>query len=165
MRRIKVLLLAPLALLCGCNFGDKKVMRFLAIWTGGFTVQQVIKGADSPKDRAGYNLKGYLKILSNRQEFWIHLEGSQQGVDIKGNYKLEKDRITLKIGPATKIDDFGGIDKRNPNLKWIPSEDLQASFGRPIILDLSKDGMKLTGLITTIGPVLGKYEFTKAYKE
>lgn len=167
MIRSRVFALTALAILSlgGCNFGDKKVIRFLAIWNGGFEVESISKGPDSPKDRTRSGLKGYLKILSNKQEFWIHIEGEQQGVDIKGTYKIDKNRITLKAGAATKIDDFGGIDQRNPNLKWIPSEDLQASFAKPIVLDLSKDGMTLTGLTTTIGPLTGKYKFEKAYKE
>lgn len=153
-----------LLLTAGCNFGNKEHIRFLALWNGKFKVEKVLTGPDSPQDRARYELKGYIKILSNKSEFWIHLEGEQQAIDIKGTYKIEKDRIQLRASSDTRIDDFGGEDKRNPNLKFIPIQALKDSYAKPIILDLSKDGLKLTGLTFTLGPVEGQYEFEKAYK-
>jgi hypothetical protein len=155
----KRLLIAPLfALLIGCNH-NKELMPFLGKWSGSFEVAE-ITGGGTAKDLKRESLKGYVQVYATERSYKMEMEGEQETVNISGFWTISGNRITLKperIG----IDDRGGEDKRDPNKKFIPSEDVQAAYGRPLVLSEAADKKSLTGLKITIGKLVGTHRFVK----
>ncbi|CAN5670755.1 hypothetical protein BH11ARM2_BH11ARM2_00910 [soil metagenome] len=152
MRRLAPLFLLVLA---GCG-GHKELLPYFGKWNGAFEVETA-PGA-SPKDLSRETLRGYLMLYGSNRRFLLHLEGEQQTVDLDGAWTLTGKQVEARA-KKIEIDDEGGEAHRDPNKKWIPSDDLQTAMGRPIILNLSADAKRLTGPATTIGALQGAYRF------
>lgn len=153
MRRLAPFLILALA---GCGGGHKELLPYLGKWNGAFEVER-FAGA-TPKDLSRETLRGYLMLYATNRRFLLHFDGEQQAVDLDGTWALNGKQVELR---ATKveIDDQGGEEFRDPNKKWIPSDQLQAAVGRPIILNPSTDGKRLAGPATSIGDRTGAYRF------
>lgn len=148
------------ALIGKASCSNKDIVPFLGKWAGGFKVERVDNGPDTAKDRERSSLNGYVQIYGTNHSFKMHLEGEQQIVDMAGNWTLKKNRVTLRVTDF-KMDDQGGEDARNPNMKFIPADVLQVGYSRPLVLELTADKKHLNGLLTSIGPLVGKHEFSK----
>ena len=151
----------PVALglaLAGCH--SQAGIPYYGKYEGGFIVHTV-PGVNSV-DKASWSLKGYLQLLAFKDQFNIHLEGRQQIIDVKGNWRLEPRQITLQV-TSIKFDDGGGAEKRNPNLPYIPAEDFKAAYAKEITLRIGKDKdrVTLTGPTLSMGSILGQHEFLK----
>ena len=144
--------------LTGC--GDKKVVPFLGQWEGHFQVNKVGKGSDTAIDRKQYSQKGYVSVRLNKHIYTMHLEGEQQQLDIKGTWSYSGQQITLEPTDI-KVNDDNGDKGPNPNLKYVPSEDLYNAYQKKITLKLSPDGSTLQGLTTTRAFLEGVHIFKK----
>lgn len=145
--------------LVGCG-GDANRLKFLGQWTGAFEVDKVLKGPDGPEDRKHSDLRGYISIVLNKMGYTMHLEGEQQQVDIKGTWSYSGQQITLEPKDV-KVNTDGGEHGVNPNLKYVPDEDLYAAYQKKITLKVSSDGSTLKGLTTTIAFLEGVHTFKK----
>jgi hypothetical protein len=151
-------------LLSGC--GDSKKIRFLGMWNGGFEVSGVGGKNDlSLKGLEALSLSGYLKVLANKNEYWLKLDGKQQGIEIKGKWSYDdaSSRLTLRPNDI-QIDDGGGEEFRDPNKPWVPVEKLRAAYEKPIVLDLKGENKKYEGLEMSVGSLQGVHRFEKAYR-
>jgi hypothetical protein len=154
----RVLGLIPLLMILGC--GDQKTVPFLGQWEGAFTVDRVLKGIDTPKDRTRHKLKGYVKIVLNKKSYKMHLQGEQQTIDIDGKWTYDGRQLTLEpidvnIPPVSKEGDF------DPNLKFIPAAELYAAYQKKLTFKLDEKTKTLTGLTTTIADLEGSHSFKK----
>ena len=156
-RRLGIGIIALLAL-SGC--GVNPITPYLGRWHADFLVEKLLRG-DSADARKRESLHGYLQVYATENRFKMQLEGEQQGIDLTGNWILDKEKIRLKCSEI-KIDDHGGSDKRDPNLKYIDSDVIRATYAREIILRRSKDHTKLVGLEITVGNLLGHHEMNRS---
>jgi len=157
---VLLLIAVSFAVVYQASSSNKTLVPYLGKWTGAFNVQRVTKGADSTTDRERSSLHGFVQIYATNRKFKIHLDGEQESLDVAGVWTLKKNRMTLTVTDFV-LDDQGGEDMRNPNMKFIPAEELRIGYSRPLVLDLSPDKKKLTGLPITIGNLVGKHEFVK----
>lgn len=157
MRKFKFAILC-LVLVAGCNF-NKALMPFLGKWSGSFEVTD-IAGGGSESDKRRETLKGYIQVYATDRIYRMEMEGEQESVVVTGAWTIKGNRITLKPDHVL-IDDQGGADKRDPNKKFIPAADVQAAYGRPLVLTESSDKKSLTGLTMTIGKLTGTHRYIK----
>jgi hypothetical protein len=143
----------------GCN-PNQQYVPYFGKWDGALNILEIPDGPNTPKDRERESLRGYLMIYGARQKFDLHLEGEQETLDITGQWRLEKDRLTLKASKID-IDDQGGEAFRDPNRKFIPAPDLRQAYGKTIVLKLSPDKLKLTGLKISVGRRIAIHEFSR----
>jgi len=134
-------------------------MPFLGKWSGSFVVSE-IQGGGTDKDMKRESLKGYVQVYATNRSYKMEMEGEQETIDISGSWTIKGNRITLTPGKIV-IDDQGGVDKRDPNKKFILSDEAQAAYGRPLILSESPDKKSFTGLLITIGKLVGTHRFVK----
>lgn len=156
----RLLWLLPLAALtAGCN-PNQAWMPYLGKWNGRFLVDQITQGPNTAEDRQRYMLEGWLQVYATGQKYRMELNGEQVTVSISGTWRLERNAAVFRA-TEIKIDDKGGEDARNPNLKYIPNEAIKATYGQPLILRLGKDDKSLRGLLITLGPLIGAHEFER----
>lgn len=153
-------LVIALALTGRAACSNKDLIPFMGKWAGGFVVDRVKQGPDTDKDRKRSGLNGYLQIYGTQRSFKLHLEGEQQTLDIAGTWIAKGNKVTLTTTDF-QMDDQGGADLRNPNQKFVPAEDLNRGYSHPVVLTLSADKKRLTGLPTSIGDLVGRHEFVK----
>jgi hypothetical protein len=134
-------------------------MPFLGKWSGEFQVSE-IQGGGTAKDMKRESIRGYIQVYATSRSYKMEMEGEQETIDISGTWTIKGHRITL-LPETIKIDDQGGVDARDPNKKFIPAEEVQKAYGRPILLSESEDKKSLTGLKTTIGKLTGTHRFVK----
>lgn len=151
------LALALALISCGPN---KEKVRFLGQWTGQFTIDKIGKGPDSPMDRKHHMLRGYISIVLNKNKYTMHMEGEQQQVDIKGFWTYKDNQVTLSPAEVNVKSD-GGDKGYDPNLKYVPDEELHQAYLKKFTFNLSKDGSTLQGLTTTIAFLEGVHAFKR----
>ncbi|CAN5419607.1 hypothetical protein BH11ARM1_BH11ARM1_03930 [soil metagenome] len=133
---------------------------FLGKWNGGYVVTSIGPITD-PNILKGNKLDGYVVIYGAEHKFAMELSGPQQDINVTGTWRIVKaTRLELKSN-GVKIDDFGGADKRNPNLPYIPNEIVSKVFDQPFVLDLADGNQKFVGLLNKFGNLTGKYEFDR----
>jgi hypothetical protein len=156
--------LAFCLLLAGCN---DRLRPYLGHWDGEFAVSSSSVPAEPLK------LHGYVQLYETGDKFIIEIANPVQKLTLKGNWKLLK----LAARPtehgdfsARMVDlfvtDFGleqlPVERlRVTHRAYIEPAALHAAFGKPVVLRLSEDGKHLEGLLTTIGPMMGRFEFSK----
>jgi hypothetical protein len=159
--KINIFSIAIVFALTGVGCGDKRPVPFLGTWPGQFTVDKVNRGPDGPDDRKHHCLHGDLVIRLDKKSYMLHLAGEQQQVDVKGTWSYSGNQITLDPTKDVKVSTDGGKEGVNPNRKYVPDEELYLAYGKKITLKLSKDGLSLEGLRTTIAFLEGTHSFKK----
>lgn len=149
-----------IALLALSGCGVNPMTPYLGRWHADFTVDKVLKN-DTETNRKRESLHGYLQVYATENRFKMLLEGEQQGVALSGNWTLKGDQLRLKFGEI-KIDDRGGSDLRDPNLKYIESDVIRATYSRDLILNRTRDHKRLVGLEITMGNLLGHHEMNRS---
>lgn len=134
-------------------------MPFLGKWKGKFEVAEV-QGGVTAQDIKRETLKGYVQVYATNRLYKLEMEGEQETIDVTGVWTIKANRITLSP-QKVDIDDQGGADKRDPNKKFIPSDEAQLAYNRPIVLTESRDKKSLTGLEISIGKLVGTHRFVK----
>ena len=157
MKRTAPLLFAVI-LASGCN-NHSDLMPFLGKWSGGFVVTSISTGGTA-SDLKREQLNGFVQIYATKRSYKMELEGEQETIRIDGNWTIRGKQITLNPKDLV-IDDKGGSAVRDPNKKFIPSEDVRAAYGRPMVLTESNDKKNLHGPETTVGHLLGHHDFVK----
>ena len=135
--------------LAGC--GSEKLVPYLGKWTGSFE-------PDSPK--SPYRMGCNLQLYATGEKFRMRVEGPQQAIEVNGTWTIK--RQTILLAPReVKIDDFGGVDLRNPNLPYLPAEAIQKAFGTALACRLSRDNKTATSISLNLGPVEGTLQLRK----
>jgi hypothetical protein len=147
-----------LLLLAGC--GSKDALPYLGRWHGVFVVDKIREGS-TEQDRKREGLRGSLQVYATNHSFKLHLEGEQEVIDGEGTWSHVGTTVTLKF-TTVKIDDEGGAEKRDPNLKFIPALDVHSAYQRSMVLHLSKNKQALGGLEVSIGHLTGHHLFTRS---
>jgi hypothetical protein len=153
-----LLLLIPALLLSGC--GSKENIPFLGRWKADFVVDRMtVPGTEKDQRREG--LHGYLQVYQTGLKFKMRLEGEQEAIDGSGTWSHKGNHVTLTFTDL-KIDDMGGAQHRDPNLKFILPAAIQAAYQRELTLNMSPDKKTLNGLDVTIGNLVGRHVFTRS---
>lgn len=139
---------------------NRELIRYTGKWSGGFTVDSVVSGPDSVTVRKRNGLIGYLQIYLTGRKYKLHLEGEQQGIDVDGTWTAKGEKITL-TPKEVKIDDRGGPEQRDPNRPYLPNDDVNTAYRKPIVLSQSADKNTFAGLAMSVGRFIGKHSFTK----
>lgn len=139
---------------------NRDLIPFTGKWTGGFEIDTVTQGPDSAEEKKRNRLDGYLQVYLTKRKYKLHLEGIQQGIDVDGTWTVQGRRITLKPEKVT-IDDHGGAEERDPNKPYIPNDDVNAAYYKPIVLDQSADKQGFKGLAVTVGRFIGRHSFSR----
>lgn len=133
-------------------------MPFLGKWSGGLTVDRVgPKAIGSPKENG---LKGFLQLYRTGDRFELHLDGAQFSLVSGGTWSHKNGQVIL-TPKEVKIDDGGGWEARDPNRPWVDPAELREGYSRPMALNLSTDGQRLTGLLVSVGPLTGTHSFLR----
>lgn len=149
------LLFLPLLLLAGC--GSKTRMPYLGRWTGEWVVDSFVVGPNSPARRKAHTMAAELQLYATKNRFVMTLTGKQQTVEVEGEWTVRKGKNDLLLLPGRlKNDDRGGEDFRDPNLPFIPTDQLQKSLAAPFRLRPAGP-KKLDGLPFAIGDAIGTY--------
>ncbi|MFZ4506256.1 MAG: hypothetical protein ACOYON_00995 [Fimbriimonas sp.] len=143
------------ALLAGASCGGKERLPFLGKWALRFEVTGAGEGA-KPADLTRNELVGYLQIYATKNGFILFLEGEQQSIEVRGDWKIERKRLVLAPKDVL-IDDRGGVDVRDPNKKYLEPDGIREAYSRGLVLVPSQDGTKLEGLTMAIGPLRGRH--------
>lgn len=139
---------------------NRDLLRYTGKWEGGFTIDSIQRGPDTEEERHRNRIVGFVQIYLTNRKYTLHLEGTQQAIDIDGTWVAKGDRVTLT--PKTvKIDDKGGPELRDPNKPYIANEAVQTTYNRPMTLVQSADKRRYDGLAITLGDFLGKHHFEK----
>lgn len=154
---VGVALVLLLSLMFWASCANKGLLPYVGKWTGGFVVDDA-PGGGSARDRARNDLHGYLQLY--RSSFQMDLEGEQEGVLLKGTWAV-KGKDLMLTPTDLSIDDHGGADQRNPNLKFIPPDDVRAAYAHPLALKISPDKKRLLGLEISMGKLLGRHLFAR----
>ena len=147
-----------LFLLAGCNH-NAELLPFLGKWLGRFEVSD-IQGGGTAKDMKREQLRGFVQVYATDRSYKMEMEGEQEVIDITGNWTIKGNKITL-MPKVVKIDDQGGAEQRDPNKKFIPSDEARAAYGRPLLLAETTDKKALNGLRISIGKLIGTHHFVK----
>jgi hypothetical protein len=134
-------------------------MPFLGKWSGTFTVSE-IQGGGADKDMKRESLRGFVQVYATNRKYKMEMNGEQETIDVNGTWTIHGNRITLTPIEVI-IDDQGGIDQRDPNKKFIPSDEVRAAYGRPLILEQTPDKKALNGLKMVIGKLIGTHRYIK----
>ena len=138
--------------------GNDRFVPYIGIWQGRFQAE----GPDAPKDGdPDRDWRGYLQLYRTEEKFILHLESRSLAMDVKGKWTLKEDMRVLLTPEEFTFDDRGGQLMRDQRLKPLDPKAIQESYGRQVILDISPDRKKLTGLLTRFGPMLGRHVFAK----
>lgn len=169
MKRFFPILAAAPFILSGCFSGEQ--VPFLGRWTGSFNVSSASQKMPIKK-LARYSMNGFvelyrsqIRVLHSKDErlkskFVMHLDGEQETIDVTGQWELLNHQMML-TATDIKIDDAGGEALRDPNRTFIAADDLRASLQNPFALDFSSAKNDLKSPLLQIGPLFGRYQFTK----
>lgn len=169
MRRYLSIIAAAPILLGGCFSGEQ--VPFLGRWTGSFDVTSASQKMPIKK-LARYSMKGFvelyrsqIRVLHSKDErpkskFVMHLDGEQESIDVTGQWELRNRQLML-TATDVKIDDAGGEALRDPNRTFIAADDLRASLQNPFALDFTAEKNDLKSPLLQVGPLFGRYQFTK----
>jgi hypothetical protein len=151
------LLLILLVVVNGCT--DAAIGPMAGHWQGEFN--------GSPTDpkvtmRPEWKFKGYLQLYATGMKFKMHLESQAQIVDATGTWGHKNNKIYLATDKV-EFDDSktGGQLLQKPGLTPIDPTDVRDAISRPLVFSFSDNPQKLEGLKITIGPLLGRFDFTK----
>lgn len=158
MTKPRTLALVAIALsavaLSGCH---KPNLPFLGHWSGKFE----LTGESEPADAKALVLGGYLQLYQTGSKAILDLTNKAQHVNIVGTWKLVSPKRAEVRLQNPKID-MPPLDQLTALKEpFLDPTVLQDKLTVPIILDLSTDKNHLTGLLTTIGPLKGRFVFTR----
>ncbi len=153
--------LCALLVLFGSGCVNKEKWPYLGKWNGGFRADTLAGAA--PSDLKRWDMPGYLMIYATKWTFKLHLEAEQAIIDVKGTWKVRNNAMTLNI-VEVKIDDKGGEERRNPNLKYLSAETIRKTLGRELSFKISRDGKEIDTALLSYGDLLGIHHFKKANK-
>jgi hypothetical protein len=134
---------------------------FLGKWNGGFEIQDIRGVGASNVQKRAQELRGFVVLYGSHQKFDLEVSGQQQDIVVTGTWKVIKPTRVELTSSDVKIDDYGGVLKRDPNKPYIPNEDVTSAYEKPIILDLTDKGQKLNGLLISMGDMTGTHIFER----
>jgi hypothetical protein len=147
-----VLLAVLLVLSAGCK--SQRELSLMGLWGGEFVLE-------SPSTTGIKPFKGYLRMFGN-EKYTLHLDNSSQNFDVTGKWKIADHRLNLEVADVA-IHNPSELDQQTLNLKVIPATDIKTTFGREFFLKLGDGDTSLTGLSTSLGPLVGHERFTKRH--
>ncbi len=146
-------------LLCGCSGDETPIARAAGSWPGQFAVES----ADGKTDKAAIDaelMKGNLHLYATGMKFRLEMNTKHQGFTIGGKWTAQKDRVTI-TADTWEFDNPTDEDQKALGLKLISPDDLRTTFGHAVVFDESADKRKLTGLKTSLGKLVGRFEFVR----
>ena len=157
MRRVWLLLLP--ALLFGCSHSETAVERAAGSWPGHFEIESV-DGKTDPKIIDAEQMKGNLQLYVTGSKFKLEMKTPNQEFTIGGKWTAEKSRVTM-TADTFEFKNPTEEDQKAFGMKLILPDELRSAFGHPTVLDETADKRKLTGLKTSLGKLLGRFEFER----
>jgi hypothetical protein len=154
-------LLIPLLLIAaGCKGNDDPVARAAGVYPEGSFAIQSVNGSTDPKLILANEMRGTLWLYATKMKFRMEMKTPQQEFLVEGRWKAEDARVTLTA------DNFGFTnpseeDQKAFKLDIVKPEEIRAAFGHALVLDATPDRRKLTGLATSLGKLIGHFEFVR----
>ena len=105
-------------------------------------------------------MKGNLELYVTHSKFKLDMATRNQKFSINGTWKAEKNRATLTMD-GSHFENPTPEDEKALGLRIIKPAEIQAVFGHPFVLDESPDRRRLTGLKTSLGHMIGRFEFER----
>jgi hypothetical protein len=140
--------------LTGCN---KERIPYLGHWDGGFNVTS----STASPPTAALNIRGYLQLYRTGDKFLIELSNPTQVLDLGGKWRMVGGKRIELAFHEFKLTEPDLAKLKGMRRPFLEPADLKIAYTKPLILDLSPDGKKLTGLLMRMGPLLGRHEFSK----
>lgn len=158
MRR-RLVFLAVAAASLGCNREMTPVERAAGSWPGQFTIESV-KESEDKNEIAKWAMKGNLWLFVTKESFRLEMNTANQAFTVKGRWEAKGNRITMR-GDTYEFTFPKEEDIQAMNLPIVTADQIRSTFHAPIVLDLAEDRRTLTGLKTSMGSLIGKFEFTR----
>ena len=153
--KTKYIIYAVAFLAAGCT--DSSIAPLAGTWQGGFdgvpTDSRTIM-------RPEWTYKGYLQLYVTGMKCKMHLESEAQVLDITGTWSHKKDKIYV-VPKDLAFDDRGGKLLQKPGLQPIDPTLVQTACTQELIFSDTDNPQHLTGLESTFGPMLGRFDFSK----
>jgi hypothetical protein len=148
-----------LLLLTGCKGNSQPVTRAAGSYPGQFHIESV-DGKEDPALIKANEIKGNLELYLTQNKFKLDMASFHQDFSIEGKWTADKTRVTLT---SDKFDfkNPSEEDQKALKLKILQPDQIRAVFGHPVVLETSADRRRLTGLKTTLGNLLGRFEFER----
>lgn len=105
-------------------------------------------------------MKGNLELYTTRMKFKLEMNNIHQTFTVGGNWKAEKGRITM-TADSFDFKNPTEEDQKALSLKIITPDEIRSLFGHAFVLDESGDKRRLTGLKTSLGKLIGRFEFER----
>ncbi|HVT10854.1 MAG TPA: hypothetical protein VHE55_01195 [Fimbriimonadaceae bacterium] len=156
MRRTWLLGIGLLLWGCGANGA---VTRAAGSWLGQFDIESVA-GKSDPAAIQAEAMKGNLELYVNGSKFKLDMKSAHQGFTVNGKWTADKGRVTMTTD-SYHFDNPTEEDQKALNLRIITPDEIRAVFGHPVVLDETADRRHLTGLKTSLGRLLGRFEFER----
>ncbi|MBI1757406.1 MAG: hypothetical protein HY248_05220 [Fimbriimonas ginsengisoli] len=118
-------------------------------WTGRF------EAGGGPAE-----MSGFLQLYATNGKFKMHLANRAQSLDPVGTWELKGRRVILQFAEL-RITVPTEVESKRHVYKLVPGDDLRAAYGNSLILELSSDGRKLTGLPIQLAGKSGRHVFEK----
>lgn len=157
MRRIWLLGIGLLVL--GCSANDGAVTKAAGSWPGQFHIETVAAKSDPAAIRAEA-MKGNLELYVTGSKFKLDMKTANQGFTVNGKWTADKGRVTL-ITDNYQFDNPTEEDQKALNLRINTPDEIRTLFGHPVVLDETGDRRHLTGLKTSLGRLMGRFEFER----
>lgn len=151
--RILAAILA-LALIAGCS-NETDVSRAAGNYPGTFKPDDA-----APQSFKDDPLLGYLQLYAGKSKFQLELQSKMQSVVIEGTWTAKADKLRL-VGDSYTFQAPPEEEVKARNLQLVSAEAVRQLFGKGVVLTLSDDRRKLTGLKSSFGPLMGHFEFTR----
>jgi hypothetical protein len=133
--------------------------RAAGAWTGRFVIDSV-DGKSDPKLIESELMKGNLQLYITASKFKLDMSNRHQKFTIGGKWTAEKSRVTM-TADSFAFQNPTEEEQKTFGLDIIAPDQIRAAFGHAIVFDESANKRELKGLRTTIGKLVGRFEFER----
>lgn len=134
----------------GCGSGE--LGRHAGVYpTGSFAIES---------GNPFYRSNGMLALYVNETKFRMEMRLPNQEFDVTGTWRAQADRILL-AADRFEFKNPTEDDQRTLAHPIISPDAVRAAFGHELVFEASSDRRRLTGLKTSLGPLLGRFEFSR----
>src|ERR1044072_6209602 len=145
--------------LIGCSHKLTPMESAAGSWPGQFIVESA-SGVDQAVELEKWTMKGNLWLFVTKDKFRLEMGTAHQSFTVEGKWEAKAGRITMR-GDSYEFEFPKEEDQKAMKMPIVTADQIRATFHNPLVFDESPDRKNLTGLKTSLGPLIGKFEFTR----